>query len=145
MISLIRRIFFPLIEKGPHKNEWLWKARRHKHISKGPPSSVLLWPQAGGLGNHVWHLFWDAFSVAPEQVWVTHWKAETWECRLCVMEMDFLWPRLGSSYDSTEVFSPCHPPLVLKHLPLWLNWVRVMKYLEILACSGKECFKEECL
>lgn len=72
----MRRIFFPSIEKGPHKNEWLWKARWHQDISKGPPSTVLLWPQADGLGNHVWHLPWGAFSAAPEQVWVTLWEAE---------------------------------------------------------------------
>lgn len=48
MISLARRIFSPSIEKGPHKKEWFLQARWHKHILKGPPSSVLLWPQADG-------------------------------------------------------------------------------------------------
>lgn len=48
-------------------------------------------------------------------------------------------------YDFTQVFSHCHPPVMLKHLPLWSNWVRMMKYLEILACYGKEYFHEECL
>lgn len=81
MISLARRIFSPSIEKGPHKKEWFWQARWHKNILNGPPSSVLLWPQADGLGKqgegkHVWHLPWDAFSVAPEQVWLAHWEAE---------------------------------------------------------------------
>lgn len=117
MISLARRIFSPSIEKGPHKKEWFWQARWHKNILNGPPSSVLLWPQADGLGKqgegkHVWHLPWDAFSVAPEQVWLAHWGLNpAWECRLCVMEVDFLWPGLGASA-FTQVFSPCYSPLI---------------------------------
>lgn len=94
MISLM--IIFPLIEKRPHQNEWLWKARCHKHISKGPASSVLLWPQADGLES----------CVAPS---LGHFLS----CPLAGLSDPGLgvqtvcdgvqWPGL------TQVFSPCHP------------------------------------
>lgn len=54
--------------------------------------------------------------------------------------VDFLWPGLGSSMISHKYFSPCHPPPILKHLPLWLKWVRMMKYLEILDVMGRNVF-----
>lgn len=114
IISLMRKILSPSIEKWPRKNYWLLQTSQHKHSSKGPPSPVVLGPQADGWGKqgegkHVWYFASQppsSFRWAGFTDLLGGWT-QAWECRLrCVMEVVLLWPGLGGSMIWNKYFVP---------------------------------------